>query len=345
MGSPKTLRILLLSDGLPGHLSQSRGLVKWLADRYRVETREAIISLKFKPLARLVLPYVTGTSCMAPLILQCYSGVPDDGQSVDLIVSAGGATSFLNAALARHWQIPNVFLGSKRRLRSDDFTAHLTLEPTGEPHNIVMLLAPTLIDPKQLESKGHELRVSLGLPADEKLNMLAIGGDGAGYHYDSESVQQLAQLMIQEHQRCGRRWLLTTSRRTGKALEQQLKSSIPSDLLADSVWWSEVPRKVMAAYMGAADQLFITADSMSMIAEAIASTKPTVILQPERAQPEARYRDALQRYERSGLCRLAALGQSLEPAPASSEAVTRAREALLDQLSAQLGWPALERQD
>lgn len=337
MSSPKTLRILLLSDGLPGHLSQSRGLVTWLADRFTVESREATIRLKFKPLARLALPYMTGSSCLAPLILQFYRGVPDDGPAVDMIVSAGGTTSFLNVALAQRWQIPNVFLGSKRRFRSDDFTAHLTLEPTGEPHNVVMLLAPTLIDPQQLQHKGHELRRSLGLAADEKLNMLAIGGDGAGYYYDRKSAQQLVQLMVQEHRRTGRRWLLTTSRRTGKALEQQLKHSIPSDLLADSVWWSEAPRKVMAAYMGAADQLFITADSMSMIAEAIASARPTVILQPERARPEERYLDALQRYEHAGLCRLAALGQSFEPAPASSGAVTRARETLLDELTAQLG--------
>lgn len=341
MPAPQTLNILLLSDSLPGHVNQSRGLINWLSRRYSCIVSELDISLRLRPLARIMLPHLLHESrfgaAITPYFYRKGSPLP---QAPDLIVSAGGNTSFLNVALACHWQVPNVFLGSKRRLRSDDFAAHLTLEPTGEPHNIVMMLAPTLIDPQQLESKGDEFRLSLGLAADEKLNMLAIGGDGAGYHYDDKSVQDLAQMMAREHQRSGRRWLLTTSRRTGKALEQQLKQTVPSGLLADSVWWSEEPRKVMAAYMGAAEQLFITADSMSMIAEAIASTRPTVILQPEGARPEARYQDALQRYERCGLCRLAVLGHPFDSAPVSSGAIARAREALLDKLADRLGLPA-----
>ncbi|WP_018405083.1 ELM1/GtrOC1 family putative glycosyltransferase [Marinobacter gelidimuriae] len=326
------LRILLLSDGLPGHLSQSQGLARWLGDRYLTESDEMTVGLKVKPLARLILPYMTRFRCLAPLVLRFYSGVPDDIQGVDLILSAGGTTSFLNVALAQHGQIPNVFLGSKRRLRSDDFSAHLTLEPTGEPHNIVMILPPTLTDPEQLQEKGRELRLSLGLSDNEMLNLMAIGGDGAGYQYDSQAVQQLVQLMIEEYQRTGRRWLLTTSRRTGARLEQELKQAMPAELLADSVWWSENPRKVMAAYMGAADQIFITADSMSMIAEAISSGKPTTVLWPEKSRPDSRYKAALERYEKHGLCQLARLDEPVTCTLDGSAAVSRAREALLDQL-------------
>jgi len=337
MPTSKTLRILLLSDGLPGHANQSRGLVSWLSQRYSCVVKELDVSLRFRPLARVLLPSLLHGGRFGAAITPCfYRAAQSLPQVPDLIISAGGNTSFLNVALAQRWQIPNVFLGSKRRLRSDDFAAHLTLEPTGEPHNIVMTLAPTLIDPQELQQKGDELRVSLELSVDEQLNMLAIGGEGAGYQYDSTSVQQLVQLMEQEHHRTGRRWLLTTSRRTGAALEQQLRQLIPAELLADAVWWSEVPRKVMAAYMGAADLLFVTADSMSMIAEAISSTRPTVVLQPEKAQPELRYRDALQRYDRLGLCCLAELGKPLAAFPSGSTAVTEAREALLDQLAAQL---------
>lgn len=344
MPGPQTLNILLLSDGLPGHVNQSRGLVSWLSERYCCEVTELDISLRMKPLSRVMLPHLLHEAGWGAAIVPYFyaksslmSLLPS---APNLILSAGGNTSFLNVALARRWRVPNVFLGSKRRLRSDDFAAHLTLEPTGEPHNIVMLLAPTLINPQHVARKGHELRLSLGVQSDEKLSMLAVGGDGAGCRYDSEEVEQLVQLMVQEYQCKGRRWLLTTSRRTGKALEQKLKKNIPAELLVDSVWWSESPRKVMAAYMGAADHLFVTADSMSMIAEAIASNKPTMILQPKGAQPEARYREALQRFERSGLCRLAVLGQPIDPAPVVSNAFARAKEALLDELTASLGLSA-----
>ncbi len=299
--SPKKMRILLLSDGLPGHLSQSRGLIKWLESRYSVEANEVKIGLRYKPLARLVLPYMTRFRRLAPLVMKFYRGVPDNLHGINLIVSAGGSTSFLNVALAQRWEIPNIFLGSKRRLRSHDFTAHLTLEPTGEPHNIVMMVPPTMIEPQDLERKGEELRRSLGLAPDEKLNMLAIGGNGAGYRYDGQSVQQIAELMMQEHQRTGKRWLLTTSRRTGSELERKLRDTIPPEILADSVWWAESPRKVMGAYMGAADQLFVSADSMSMIAEAIASGKGTNILTPSNGNPSERYLRAIDRFTNYGL--------------------------------------------
>jgi len=94
---------------------------------------------------------------------------------------------------------------------------------------------------------------------------------------------------------------------------------------------------VMTAYMGAADQLFVTADSMSMIAEAIASAKPTMVLQPEKSQPEQRYREALQHYDHLGLCRVAELGKPSGSAPSGSTAVIQARETLLDQLVKRLG--------
>ena len=331
------LRILLLSDDLPGHRSQSRGLVKWLENRYSVVCYESSVRLKCKLLARLILPHLVRSPFLAFVVVQFYRGVPSGSQDFDLIISAGGSTSFLNVALAQQWHIPNVFMGSKRRLHSEDFAAHLTLEETGEPHNIVMMLAPTQIDPTELQQKGKELRLEQGLAADERFNMLAVGGDGAGYQYDRTSVQNIAELMKQEYRKTDKRWLLTTSRRTGPVLEQQLKETVPAELLADAVWWSEAPRKVMVAYMGAADCLFITADSMSMIAEAIFSTRPVVVLRPGKANPETRYADALDRYEKEGLCRLATLGQPICPPPEGSCAVVRAREALLDELSDQLG--------
>lgn len=335
--SPKEMKILLLSDGLPGHLSQSRGLIKWLESRYSVEANEVKIGLRYKPFARLILPYMTRFRRLAPLVMKFYRGVPDNLHAINLIVSAGGSTSFLNVALAQRWEIPNIFLGSKRRLRSHDFTAHLTLEPTGEPHNIVMMVPPTMIEPQDLKRKGEELRRSLGLAPDEKLNMLAIGGNGAGYQYDPKSMQQLADLMIRDYELTGRRWLLTTSRRTGAELEEKLQRSISKDLLVDSVWWSVSPRKVMADYMGAADKIFITADSMSMIAEAIATAKPTVVLQPENSQPDGRYRAVLDRYTQQGLCNLFTLGGSENYESIQSGLAVKEKEALVDELIVHLG--------
>ena len=46
------LSALILSDGLPGHVNQSRGLARWLGERFEVNATEVNIALRAKPVAR-----------------------------------------------------------------------------------------------------------------------------------------------------------------------------------------------------------------------------------------------------------------------------------------------------
>ncbi|ANG61217.1 hypothetical protein A8C75_01245 [Marinobacterium aestuarii] len=337
MNTRPSLRVLLLCDGLPGHANQARGLVQWMSARYDIECTEIEVRLRLRALARLLLPWLLNRGPLGWRLVRYFYAMPDtDANSMQLIVSAGGNTSFLNVALARIHRIPNVFLGSKRRLHSHDFSAHLTLEPTGERNNLVMELVPTLTDIEQQAVAGVQLRQTLGIDASERVYALVIGGDGAGFQYDEAAWKQVAALVESLAQRDGCRWLLTTSRRTGAAGERLLRALIDPALLLDSVWWSESPRKVMNAYLGAADAVFVTADSMSMLNECIASAKPTVLLEPCQAQPDARYRGALERFVAADYCRHHRL---VEPLPAlgwqapTSQAI---RGRLLDALERQL---------
>ena len=50
------LTVLIVSDGVPGHVSQARGLVRWLRTRFSTSADEHRIALRARPLARLVLP-------------------------------------------------------------------------------------------------------------------------------------------------------------------------------------------------------------------------------------------------------------------------------------------------
>tara|TARA_R110001606_G_scaffold399310_1_gene584791 strand:+ start:119143 stop:120186 length:1044 start_codon:yes stop_codon:yes gene_type:complete len=334
MASKPALRILILSDGLPGHANQSRGLVNWLASRYDIEYQLVDIKLRAKGLSRIVLPWLLHHTNNSGLVTQLYRYSDISLAQPNLIISAGGNTSFLNVALARHLNIPNIFLGSKRRLHSDDFSAHLTLEPTKQAHNIVMKIPPSLTDTNVLAEQGTQLRKTLNCKANDKIYLLALGGDGAGYRYDKTACEQIAQLVktISEEEKC--KWLLTTSRRTGKEIEQTLQSLLDPDLLLDAVWWSEKPRKVMNAFIGGADRLFVSIDSMSMISEAIASGKPTTLLQPNAATPDLRYQQALEKYCDAHYCSIHPLNQStLQLFTPISNPVLSAREDLLDQLA------------
>ena len=95
------LRVLILSDGVPGHVNQARGLVHWLSKRYELVCSEQAVSLRARPAARVLLPYalkVRGIGANVGKAFYRTNGL--DGTPPDLIISAGGNTSFLNIALA-----------------------------------------------------------------------------------------------------------------------------------------------------------------------------------------------------------------------------------------------------
>jgi hypothetical protein len=299
-----TINILIISDRKPGHLSQSRGLAKWLSKSLPVQVTELDCELRLKPVSRLVLPHLLRFPPVKPRFLNLFYIFDSrllKKTKPDLIISAGGDTSFLNIALARQFGVHNIFMGSKRRLRSYHFSLHLTLEPTNERNNVTMLFAPSLIDTDSIRSKGINLRNKLNLRRDQQLYLLAFGGDSKGIHYTESDIQGIAKLMNMASKESGVKWLITTSRRTGPYLERSLKENIPSQIVADAVWWSEKPKKIMEDYIGAANRLFISGDSMSMIAEAISSEKIVTILTPEHYFPDKRFLAAVERYEKHGL--------------------------------------------
>jgi len=79
----------------------------------------------------------------------------------------------------------------------------------------------------------------------------------------------------------GIRWLVTTSRRTGAEAEARLRAGLDSAVVAAAVWWAEKPEKKMQAFLGAAECVFVTQDSVTMVTEAVASGRPVVVVRPE----------------------------------------------------------------
>jgi len=81
----------------------------------------------------------------------------------DLVVSAGGKTSFANAWIAAATGAPNIFAGTLRRLQPRHFSIVMTLEPVlGAANNLVVPLLPTTIDLQRIAEQGERLRRQLG---------------------------------------------------------------------------------------------------------------------------------------------------------------------------------------
>nr|VFJ42258.1 MAG: hypothetical protein BECKFW1821A_GA0114235_100115 [Candidatus Kentron sp. FW] len=370
------LKVWLLSDGVPGHVNQAYGLVQWMSERYRMSCLEIPVHIRARYLSRSWMPFLLrrgrrgarvviwahrqGIPRPLPFatphdqVVAHQSGAPPiedlPANDVDLILSAGGNTSFMNAALASWRGCDNIFIGSRRRLDSDMFTAHLTLEPAGpvdKGSNIVMELVPTLIDPARLRQQALSAREESGVTEGRPVYVLIVGGDGAGFRYEKDDWLRFARMMKGCRDQDGAQWLVTTSRRTGREndafIKEILGATLPQGAVLEQVIWSDAPRKVMQRYLSTADRIFVTADSMSMITECISTEKPVILLYPKHSAPNERYRAAIDKFIGLGFCSRNGQGSETNrretgSAATENKANMRAiRSTVLDRLEERIG--------
>jgi len=293
----------VLSDGQPGHFNQSRGLVAALARIRPLQVHWLDLSLRVG-LARNMMRFLLNRGSTLPSTerLRWFYHLPVlPDEPCDLIVSTGGKTSFANAWLAKSLGAKNIFAGSLRRLNPTLFDVVVTLEALQpvSPRSLVLDLPPSPIQTDDLARHGQGLRDALGL-GDEKLWTLMIGGDGAGYRYHEADWQQLARLLGELSQLHHRRWLLLGSRRTGRVAERLLQATSDTGYVAAAYWYGSGEDHQVQACLGAAERVFVTEDSMTMLTEAIYAQRPVISLRPLTAAPTRFYTDLIARFEQHG---------------------------------------------
>ncbi len=333
------LRVWLLSDEKPGHYNLSRGIVAALQ---RIQPLElSWITLRMRVgLARNVLrAYLNRIhSPASPQWLSLFYRMdPLPREACNLIVSAGGKTSFANAWLAHCMRVPNLYAGSLRRLSPTLFSVVLTLEPIeGAANNLVVDLPPCAIDFDRLQSAGARLlnRSQLG---GRRCWTLLVGGNGAGYEYRQHDWRTLAQMMNAVACRYGICWLLASSRRTGGQAERLLRHSVDSRFLVAPNWYHRGEIFNCESFLGAADRVFVTEDSMTMLTEAIYSRRPVVSLRPRSAAPTGRYERMLRAFAESGYIRRYGLGEIVrQPALLEETGCRILQSSPIDSLAKQL---------
>lgn len=302
------LHVWLLSDDKPGHYNQSLGLIRALEQRYLVRQSRIHAKLRYgflRGLLRLLANRASAGRGIEALNRAChlaYEPFAMPQLPPDLILSCGGQTSYLNILLAQQFDVPNLFLGTLRGLKPERFSAVVSgLFIPNIPNLVELTLSPGLSTGEQMEMAGYRLRESFGLQ-DAELWALLIGGDGAGYVYRDADFQGLLDGLVRLAQVRGIRWLLTTSRRTKPAHERMIISTAARypEVFADLVAYHQDPQKVVQSYLGAADVVFCSEDSSSMLSEAISAAKPVFSLSPAKAKPNANYREFLHKHTEAG---------------------------------------------
>ncbi|MBB3060377.1 ELM1/GtrOC1 family putative glycosyltransferase [Microbulbifer rhizosphaerae] len=321
------MRILILSDGIPGHVNQARGLADWLRHSGRsVSVHEADCRLRFKWLRR---PLAFSCNRLerfptpARWILRCYR-IQLPTQPADLIVSAGGNTSFANSVLARYWQCHNIFIGSLRHLSCKNFSALLTLEAVAgsPPNNLVMDFAPARVGNGRIEPNRWAL---------------LLGGDGSGYRYRRQDWTTLLRWARECAEENDIRWIVAGSRRSPGYLRQLCDRHLPESFVAASCWPGDSSPS-LADTIPSAERIFCTEDSMTMLSESINLARPLTSLRPQSVSMPDRYRWALEKFEDMGLIERVAIGElnagyrSGKNSGVQEEIISAAHRRLINQL-------------
>ena len=290
--------ITIISDGIPGHLNQSKGVAVLLAQSYRVniELHEMAFKISFLRalftiIARSLLKKPNRVS--ARIVSLLYS--PLDLKNCDLIIAAGGKTAPCAAANSLLGNIPVIQLGSPRGMNSSLFSALVTVERYfNHPSNIVACLTPNLYSPDSC------LRSSIEEGLKEHILFL-IGGEGIGYSYEEDEWESLIAGMQYMHSVTKLPISIVTSRRSDPRVEKKLRSQLSNIPIEYSAWFHFGDKDFkLDALLGSAKNIFVTEDSAMMISESISSGQPVTTLYPSNINSPLRYQKHISKYEDLG---------------------------------------------
>lgn len=269
----------IVSEGSPGHISQSVGLAEALSAIVPMQTvivkGRAKIRGWLRPFVRKMMG-PTGEQPLSENVLRWVADVeiPANSPAPDLIISSGGKSVFAAKTLAGRYGVPYVFIGERKPFPAEWF--HTVISPVpGEAsaNSIDVELIPTPVTPQMIAQKGT---------VQKGVWCMIIGGASRSHRFCKKDWIELAEGMNVLAAREKIRWLLTTSRRTGSKAEAVLKERLNPGFIEDAIWWAEKPRKELYAFMARSEVLFVTQDSVTMVTEAVSSGKPVVVVYPAR---------------------------------------------------------------
>lgn len=268
----------IVSEGSPGHVSQSVGLTEALSAIVPMRTVVVKGRAKIRGWLRPVVRKIMGPAgqplsekmlhWVANLDIPAKSPVPD------LIVSSGGKSVFVARTLAGRYGVPYVYIGERKPFPAELF--HTVISPVpGEAsdNSIDVELIPTPVTPEVIAQKGA---------VQKDVWCMIVGGASRSHRFCKKDWVDLAEGMNALADREKIRWLLTTSRRTGAAAEAVLKELLKPDFIEDAIWWADEPRKELYSFMARSEVLFVTQDSVTMVTEAVSSAKPVFVVYPEK---------------------------------------------------------------
>lgn len=291
------IRILLLSDGRPGHYHLAEGVCAALGRLRPVAVTTVSVVRRRQAVTRLLIVGLRSGLATPAMVLRAGYGVSAARlPAADLVISAGGDTIAANVAAARHLKVANIFCGTLRHATPAEVTLTVSsyVQHSRLPGHIVCL-KPTAMDPQTLGRP--DVIPTFGPEHPPGIAALLIGGDSGLFHYEPEEWRNLLAFMPLLHATHGTRWLVSTSRRTPDwVADAVLAAGADGSAVAEVLDYRTAGPGTLPRLMARADAVLCTEDSSTMVSETIAARLPVVGVAPRRhsfKKEEADYRNLM----------------------------------------------------
>lgn len=316
--------IVILTEGIRGHLNQSRGVARQLARRTGAEIAElevpdlrGLARLRSRSAARRMLRFGNRRSARDWLaqsdgeaLTRKLGAMLSDrdihaGETTRLILMSAGSTPALYCiALGFIWRCTCVTIMTPSTVGTEPFDFAIVPEhdyPRASSNVMTTIGAPNLIVRGELDEEADALLAAHPPKREERWGVL-IGGDDKNYRISGDWVQANLGRIFREAERADADLYITTSRRTSREAEAAVRRlANSSDRTRFLLLASEDPTNPVPAMLGACDEIFVTDDSVNMVSEAATAGHRAVLLRAGRA---GGIRGAVQR----AFARLASMG-------------------------------------
>jgi len=299
--STPTRSVLILSDKKQGHINQSKAVLNAFKKARKdtgfndSDTLVKVVDVEYKSKAKRLLlglfSRFTSSSCQG--CMKCLKSCLTDEtynklimNYSDVIISAGSSVAPVNRILSYENNAKSVVIMKPGITGLKKFTLAIIPEHDQPPKKNNVLItkgAPNTIDNEFLTQDTQRLKEHIGLAKPTIIGFL-LGGENNEYKISIEFADKLARQLEDLSEKLDAEFLLTTSRRTPKNIEEYLEKRFlknPRCKLLVIPNKSNLPG-ALNGILGLSHILIASGDSASMVSEAASSGKHVLTFDLEK---------------------------------------------------------------
>ncbi|MBV1837043.1 mitochondrial fission ELM1 family protein [Acetobacter estunensis] len=254
-------RVAVVAEDLAGMRSQAFGLAEYLALPSRFHAVQPSGLMRYLPSRLWTAP------------LRALSETPRLEPS-ELVFSVAGKGGAVGAALRRQQHRVVQIQNPRMPLNRFDLVIANYHDEISGPNVLLGRTALHGLTPQKLAQAHQEwsgkLRSTFGRP----LLAALIGGANGRFRFDPEDASRFAQHLVRAARKVDADLFVTTSRRTGTVQTNVLRKAVEH---SGGTLWSAGENNPYRGLIACADWLVVTADSVSMVSEAVAGPAPVYV--------------------------------------------------------------------